>query len=327
MSRDQGSQRVDAVPYQYAGETLDFEYTAVELDGGPKRSIGDTIDLDISDEGTWETGTLTVNVTVPRSTLQRVFPSGPPCDGELVVTGYCPTNHYRFQSVVATDPISPGEHTGTVELEHEMVRGRVELTPELVRTTVLPKQPPGHSGPPFAERASRKLAHGPVGTVDVDEPVDGRSKDLPTIPTSFSDGPFQADDGNTWYLDLTDEAKPKLYVNSDHGFVVPLLEDEGQHGRGRVRQLVVDLYGTQIMTQFVLKAAELYVVHGETKYPWQERMLTEVCDDLFDGKSPAEVETMLEPGQLSETTNQIATRVQRRRAPHESLERVLELSP
>ncbi|MFC7233389.1 hypothetical protein ACFQMM_22260 [Saliphagus sp. GCM10025308] len=240
--------------------------------------------------------------------------------------GYCPTNHHRFESVIENAPLSPGEYTDSVELKYDDLRGRLELTPLLVRTKPLRSQPTGHSGPPFAERAGRKLAHGPIGTVDVDPPTSGRSNELPTIPTSFTDAPFPANDGNMWYLDLSDEAKPKLYINSDHGFVPPLFEDKGQHARGRVRQLVVDLLGTQIMTQFVLEAAELYVVHSEMKYPWQRRMLTEVCDELFEEKSPDEVEEMLETGTLSETVNQIATTVQRRRTPHEDLERVLELS-
>jgi hypothetical protein len=187
-------------------------------------------------------------------------------------------------------------------------------------------QPTGHTGPPYAEQVGKKLAHGPRGFVDVDEPLGGTSSNLPTIPKSFDDPAIPADDGNMWYLDLTEEASPKLYINSDHGYLESFFEDKGQHGRGRVRQLVIDLFGTQIVTQFVLEAAELYVVHGEAKYPWQEQMLSEVCGSLFASKSPDDVDDMLEPGELSETLNQITTIVQRRRAPHESLERVLDLS-
>lgn len=326
MSRTEGSTRIDTAPYRYAGEGLGFDFVTYEIDGGGTESLGDTLGLDLSDEDPWGTASLTVDVTVSKQTLEETFPSTPPCDGALLVTGYCPTNHYRFVGEIADAPLSAGTHSGVVDFEYQKLRGRVQLTPVLVRTEPLGIQPAGLTGTPFADQPSRKLAHGPVGFVDVDEPVGGRSKDLPTIPTSFEDAPFPADAGNMWYLDLTVEAKPKLYINSDHGHLVPLLQDKGQDGRGRVRQLVVDLYGTQIMTQFVLEAAELYVVHHEIKHQWQERMLTEVCEDLFADLDPDDVATMLEPGQLSETVNQIATTVQRRRAPHESLERVLDLN-
>lgn len=325
MSIGRGSKRIDTYPYRYGGESLEMDYVEYKLDGGSTHSIGDTLELDLTDETSWETVSLKTSITVSKDTLEKVFPSSPPCSGALVVTAYCPTNHHRSETVIENDPLSPGEHTAAVELDRELLRGRVELTPQLVRTSPLGSQPSGHTGPPFAERSGRKLAHGLSGQIDVDEPSGGRSKNLPTIPISFSDAPFAADDGNMWYVDLTDEATPKLYINSDHGFVVPLFQDSGQHGRGRVRQLVVDLYGTQIMTQFVVEAAALYVGHDEIKYPWQERMLTEVCGDLFEGKSPDQVETMLDPDDLSDTINQIATTIQRRRAPHESLERVLEL--
>lgn len=322
----EGSTRLDAYPHRYARELLDFEYVSYTLDGGTSQTLDDTLTLDLTeeDEGSWDIAELTVRVTVTDKILDRVVPSSN--DVALVIEGYCPANHYRFLSTVENRPLSAGEHEGPVELEYEKLRGQVKLTPFLVRTKPLGGQPSGHTGPPFAEQVGKKLAHGPRGIVDVDEPLGGKSNNLQTIPKSFDDPTFPADSGNMWYLDLTDEASPKLYINSDHGYLESLFEDKGQHGRGRVRQLVVDLFGTQIMTQFVLEAAELYVVHGETKYPWQERMLSDVCSSLFASKSPDEVEEMLQPGELTETLNQVATTVQRRRAPHESLERVLDLS-
>ena len=326
MSTNSGHKRVDAYPYRYAGEVLGFDFVKYELDNGLSKSIEDTLTLDLSSEETWSTGELTVEVSVTQHSLDQVFPSSSPYDGALVVVAYCPANHYRFETVVEGSPLTGGTYGHTINLEYDRLRGRVELTPLLVRTEILQKQPSGHSGAPFAERVGRKLAHGVSGYTDVDEPLSGRSKNLPTIPRSFADAPFPANDGHMWHLQLTDPARPRLFINSDHGFLQSFFEDEGQHARGRVRQLVVDLQGTQILTQFVLQAAELYAIDGETKFEWQDRMLNEVCGDVFEGKTPDEVDEMLEPGNLSDTLNSIATTVQRRRAPHESLERVLDLN-
>lgn len=330
MSSNQGtgSTRLNAYPYRYANEVLGFEYISYELDSDSSQPIDDSLSVDLSDENTdsWNIATVTLDVTVTEQILDRVVPGGEGDGVAIIVEGYCPTNHHRFVEVIETSPLMAEEHEGTVELKYENLRGRVELRPFIVRTEPLAGQPTGHTGTPFAEDVSKKLAHGPRGVIDIDEPLGGKSTNLPTIPKSFDDPNIPADAGNMWYLDLTQEASPKLYINSDHGYLESLFEDEGQHGRGRVRQLVIDLFGTQIMTQFVLDAAELYVVHGEIKYRWQEKMLTDVCNSLFASKSPDEVEEMLKPGELSETLNQISTIVQRRRAPHESLERVLDLS-
>lgn len=327
-SPQEGITRLDAYPYRYARETLGLEYISYNLDGGSSQTPDDTLTLDLSekDEGSWDVATLTVRATVTDDILNRVTPPGSSGGVALVAEGYCPTNHYRFLSHVEGSPLSAGEHEGNVELEYEKLRGQVQLTLFLVRMEPLGGQPAGITGTPFAEQVGKKLAHSRRGFVYIDEPLGGRSNNLPTIPKSFDDPNIPADDENMWYLDLTDEASPKLYINSDHGYLESFFEDKGQHGRGRVRQLVIDLFGTQIMTQFVLEAAELYVIHDEMKYPWQEKMLSDVCSDLFGSKSTAEVEQMLQPGELSETLNQIATTVQRRRAPHESLERVLDLS-
>jgi hypothetical protein len=306
---------------------LGFEYVSYEIESGSSQPIEErrTLDLSNKDEATWAKCTVNVRVTVSDEILDRITPSDDSADVAVVVEGYCPTNHHRFVKVVEEPPLSADEHDGTVELEHEKLRGRVELRPFIVRIEPLGGQPSEHTGPPFAEEVGKKLAHGPQGVVDIDDPLGGQSTNLPTIPKSFADPTLPADEGNMWYLDLTHEDTPKLFINSDHGYLESLFEDKGQHGRGRVRQLVIDLFGTQIMTQFVLEAAELYVVHGEIKYPWQEKMLTDVCGRLFSSQSADDVEEMLQPGELSETINQIATTVQRRRAPHESLERVLNL--
>ena len=326
MSTNSGHKRVDAYPYRYAGEVLGFDFVKYDLNTRASQSLGDTLSLNLASEETWATGKLTVEMSVTQHSLNRVFHSSDPYDGALVVVAYCPTNHHRFETVVEGPPLTGGTYSNTIDLEYDSIRGRVELTPLLVRTKRLKKQPSGRSGPPFAERVGRKLAHGISGHLDIDDPLGGRSRNLPTIPRSFADAPFPADDGNMWYLQLTDPAKPKLFINSDHGFLQSFFEDEGQNSRGRIRQLVVDLQGTQILTQFVLQAAELYAIDGETRFDWQDRMLTDVCSDVFEGKTPEQVSEMIEPGNLSDTLNSITTTVQRRRAPHESLERVLDLN-
>ena len=324
MNGESGNRRIDIYPYKYAGESLDFEIVKYDLDDGDETEVEDPLHLDLRGE-VWSDTSVTIKLEVTDETLSKVFPSDPPVDGALFVTLYCPLNHYRKGFVIEDSRLEAGEYQRTLEIPREMLRGRMELEPLLLRTDALSAQEGNQSGAPYAEEPGHKLAHGPKATVEIDDPEGNRSNNLDTIPKSFSEDPGPADDGNMWYLDLSEPSSPKLFVNKDHGYLVKHLKNKGQSGEGRVRQLVVDLFGTQIMTQFVLKAAELYAVDGEMKYTWQEEMLTEVCEDLFGDASPEEVEKMLEPGSISDNLNLIATTVQRRRSPHESLERVLEL--
>ncbi|MFC7236903.1 hypothetical protein ACFQS4_01350 [Saliphagus sp. GCM10025317] len=78
MSSDRGSKRVDTRPYRYAGESLEFDYVECTLGSGTTLSLGDTIELDLTDEDEeWETSELTVSISVSKSTLERVFPASP----------------------------------------------------------------------------------------------------------------------------------------------------------------------------------------------------------------------------------------------------------
>jgi hypothetical protein len=314
--------QIDQFPYRHAGEALGFAVETYDLDTGETGGPDGQQYVSLPEESDWETGELSVTVNVEDDILAKVFPPVESNEGALVVVGYCPTNHHRFASVVAKPPLTAGSVTDTVELVHEDLRGRVTLTPYLVRTE-------GRAdGDDYAHRIGNKLASGPTWTVDVDEPSSGHSSDLDVRTKSFSDPDFPANEANTWYVDITDSSSPKLYINKDHAYVAPLIdEDTTQTFRGRVRSVVLDMVGIPMLVEFVVKAAELAVNRGEIRYEWQERMLTDVCGEVFgDDPDPEDIEEMLKPGSLSATLNDIENAVQRRRSPHENIKRLLELN-
>lgn len=314
--------QIDQFPYRHAGEALGFAVETYDLDSGESGDPDTQQHVSLPEESDWETGELSVTIHVDDETLETVFPPADPNKGALVVVGYCPTNHHRFVSVIAKPPLTAGPVNGTVEMLRENLRGRVTLTPYLVRTE-------GRSaGDDYAHRIGNKLASGPTWAIDVDEPSSGQSSDLDIRTKSFSDPEFPANEANTWYVDITDSAHPKLYVNKDHAYVPPLIdEDATQTFRGRVRSVVLDMVGIPMLVEFVVKAAELVANSGEIKYEWQERMLTDVCSEVFgDDPDPSDIEDMLKPGSLSATLNDIESAVQRRRSPHENIKRLLELN-
>lgn len=314
--------QIDQFPYRHAGEALGFDVEGCDLDTGETCERHGQRHVSLPEESEWDTGELSVTVNVDDEALERVFPATERNEGALVVVGYCPTNHYRFASVVAEPQLTAGSETGTVEIEHENLRGRVTLTPYLVRTKARADDDD------YAHRLGNKLASGPSWVVDVDEPSSGQSSDLDVRTKSFSDPDFPANEANTWYVDITDSARPKLYVNKDHAYVAPLIDEEAtQTFRGRVRSVVIDMIGIPMLVEFVLKAAELAVNSGEIKHEWQEQMLTEVGGEVFgDDPAPEDIEEMLKPGSLSATLNDIENAVQRRRSPHENIKRLLELN-
>jgi len=87
VSSDTGVKQVDAYPYRHGGECLGFEIVGYDLDDGTSESLGDTVEVDLSEGSDWQTGTLAVRMTVQKQTLKRVFPSPPPSNGALIVVG------------------------------------------------------------------------------------------------------------------------------------------------------------------------------------------------------------------------------------------------
>jgi len=314
--------QIDQFPYRHAGETLGFTVETYDLDSGETGEPDGQQHISLPEESDWETGELSVALSVDDDTLEKVFPPAETNEGALVVVGYCPMNHHRFASVVAEPPLTADSVTDKVELTHENLRGRVTLTPYLVRTK-------GRTdGDDYSHRIGNKLASGPSWVVDIDEPSSGQSSNLDVRTKSFSNPDFPANEANTWYVDITDSANPKLYVNKDHAYVAPLINEAAtQTFRGRVRSVVLDMVGIPMLVEFVVKAAELAVNSGGIKHEWQERMLTEVCGEVFGhDPDPKEIEEMLKPGSLSATLNDIENAVQRRRSPHENIKRLLELN-
>ena len=317
MTTNTGTRSLDVFPYRHAGLKLGFEVNAYWLDNGTSEWVGGAQEIDVSRERNWTEGELTVTLSVDQDTLNYVFPAGESNDGALCVLGYCPANHYRFAEPIEAGDLSAGIYRGNVPIKFESLRGRVMLTPQLLRTTTR------RSGDRYASEPAHMLATGSRATLHVDDDFDA-SSDLLIIETPFKDESFPADESNTWYVDFRDPAVPKLWINEEHPFMKQIMEARGQSYRGRLSDVVLDAIGIPMLTEFTLKAASLLATSGEMKYRWQERLLTDLCKNVFgDDPDPSDVEEMLQPETVADTVNSIETVIQRRYTPHENIEYLL----
>lgn len=315
---------VDEYPYNHDGQSLKSVVESYKLDDSEKQDVSDDRRLVLFGTDGWETVTLEISVTVEDETLEYVFPNPEQHEGVIVVAGYCPSTHKRFAEPVIwhtghTDSFGGGTYTTEVTLERSDFRERVSLTPKLVRNRT-------RSGEDdYASKAGRELATGRGWDVFFDEPVLSLEGDLPVEAARFSERTDLGTENNEWYVDVRNAEEPKLWVNKDHPYVVEVLNAvDDWDKRGHVGRVVLNHLAASMLTQFTIKAVQHAVVTGEIEYQWQKTLLTDVCSEYF-GTNPTvdELEDLLQPEAISTTINQVESIVQRRRTPHEDVQKLL----
>ena len=315
---------VDEYPYNHDGQSLEFVVESYELDDSGTQDVSDDHRLALFGTDEWGTVTLEVSVTVEEDTLEHVFPNAEQHEGVIVIAGYCPATHERFAEPVIwhvghTESFDGGTYSTEFTLERSNFRERVSLTPKLVRNHT-------RSGDDdYASKAGRELETGREWNVFFDEPVLSLEGDLPVEAARFSERTDLGTENNEWYVDVRNAEEPKLWVNKDHPYVVEVLNAvDNWDKRGHVGRVVLNHLAASMLTQFTIKAAQHAVVTGEIEHQWQRTLLTDVCSEYF-GTNPTvdELEDLLQPEAISSTINQVESIVQRRRTPHEDVQKLL----
>jgi len=315
---------VDEYPYNHDGQSLEFAVESYELDDSGTQNVSDDRRLALFGTDEWETVTLEVSVTVKEDTLEYVFPNAEQHEGVIVIAGYCPSTHERFAEPVIwhvgnTESFDEGTYSTEFTLERSNFRERVSLTPKLVRNHTR------NGDDDYASKAGRELATGREWNVFFDEPVLSLEGDLPVEAARFSERTDLGTENNEWYVDVRNAEEPKLWVNKDHPYVVEVLNSvDDWDKRGHVGRVVLNHLAASMLTQFTIKAAQHAVVTGEIEHQWQRTLLTDVCSEYF-GTNPTvdELKDLLQPEAISSTINQVESIVQRRRTPHEDVQKLL----
>jgi hypothetical protein len=312
---------VDTYPYRHAGETLGVEIEGCQIDG-------DEIDVDADadrislfdevDEDNWDVVTLDIAVTVESETLRYVFPDPDDHDGVVVVAGYCHSTHGRWADLIASMGFDAGTLREEIELKKESLRGTVQLTPTLLRNDHR------SADDEYARESGRWLADGRRLDVYLDRPRLNLSGDLPVVAAKFSEPGNPGEPGLEWYVDVRDAEEPKLWLNRDYPLVVNAINEiERPTKQGIVGRIALNHLAVSMLTQFTIKAAAHAVTRNEIQYEWQRTLLLDICSEYFTEGTVTEFKESLQVEAISTTFNAIEKIFQRRRAPHEDIERLL----
>ncbi len=284
MDRQSQRYRSTSLPYAYRNEGLDFELTEYSVDGGEPRNLnlkaGQTrIKIPPGEEDEWKTVELSGTILLPESTVEAVFPADeraqPPA--KLYITVQCHQTIYRGRIPVRDAPTSAGEYEINVVLDREDFRDEVELRPYLVRTESSKRDGP------HASEANVRVASGRIYTAVVDPVEDDGRAQIDGEEVSFSQSPHLPGDEKLYYLDLRNEARPKLWVNADHPRITDVLESDGSVGaEPRMRDVILDQISYSVWQQLIVRAGTAVDDDGGVKHQWQRTVIEAFAREIYD---------------------------------------------
>jgi len=324
--------RSTALPYAYRNDGLAFDIDGYSVDGEKPRDLelkpGQShIPLPPNDEDAeWETVELFGSLGVPESTVDAVFPTGereaPPA--KLYVTVQCHETIYRDRIVVEESPTAPGEYDLGIKLDRSDFRGEVELRPYLVRTEST------ESSGSYASDANVRVASGQIYTAVVD-PDDGDHRaQIDGEEVSFTQSPHLPDGDKLYYLDLRNEASPKLWINADHPRITDVLRSDGSIGaEPRMRDVILDQISYAVWSQLILRAGTAVDNDGKVDHQWQRTVIESFAREVYDTDDIDDAALKLrrdvrDPESLPELVSQIDVELQEFLDPRSQLINLME---
>lgn len=327
--RERRTKRERFLPYASARGALSCRVQAALVD---RRAVPDAIDEErhhvALDEASWEQAEIEGEITLEAGVLEAVFApderAEPP--GELVLALRCPATRWRVGERVRAAPLEAGVHPFRLTIRRAEVVGAVELVPALCRS--LGRSRTGTTNG-FATEAGSRLATGRPWTLRVDAAREPSGKFLETRYRRFSE-----DEGLRplahclYHLELNE--RPKLWINSDHAKIPPILDDDGTRGpRARTREVVFDLIAQAVWTQLFVHAATDLGASDELVYDWEHAALRELLPELYVTERShearvARLRAELARGELPSLLSRLDAALQRRSALAEHVTKLIE---
>jgi hypothetical protein len=318
--------RTSTLPFEYDATGLAFEVESYVADGGSRTELnlqaGQTW-FDPDEE--WSRLTLRGRLDLPDELVESVVPeperSAPPA--RLYVAVRCRETIYRDRVGVEDAPVEPGTYQFEADLERRDLRGVVTFHPYLARTSAAESEVDG-----FATAANARLAGGTAHTLVVDpEPEEPSTIDGEEVP--FSERDNLPDDDRLYFLDLRNEARPKLWINADHPRITDVLQSRGSVGaEPRMRDVILDQIGYGVWTQLLAHVATNVDEEGTTEYEWQETVVKILAQDMYDTDDPTEAAVELrrevDRGDLASVVSRLDAELQAFLEPQTQLVNLME---
>lgn len=310
-------------PYHFAANGLEFGVEEFQIDGSSAEPDYDAMIVPLYKFDGWDSSSLSVAVNIGESTLSSLFGEVERWEmaldhynrnleddefpAKLTVVVECKETQNRYEVEVA-NPVSPGTHSSTITLDRDEIRGQVSLTPSLVRTE------DSDEGLPYAPNRGMRMATGTSWVVLADLP----GEDGNGFPTAFRDFSQEGlpDESLVHSLRASSE-NPKVLVNELNEPIVDVLTVNGNSGfRPYMREVVSGEIAMMTWIQLVIHTAATIADEGEPEFPWQEGVVEELSEHLFEDDLEYEAavdrlgEQVSEPGNLPEFVRRLSHAVQ-----------------
>lgn len=265
----------------YGDNSLTLEIETQELDISEETSVSSARRLDLrtySDSG-WSNFTVTGTVTVPDD-IESVFPvdEWPAPDAKLVLAVDFPDTHHRYGKDLDDAPLDTGSFPFEVTFGRDVGYGTVTLTPYVMLADDL-----SVSTPLYATYAGQRVADGRSARILFDDLGQDRGGMMNVEFKPFSE--TSVPDENLYHLDRTSGDLPEVWINEDHKLVADVLDSGGNSGfRPFLRKSLAPWIAMDIKVQLV-EWAIIGARDGDFDEPWQERILDDFGEPLYDATS------------------------------------------
>lgn len=301
------------LPYRCERRGLEFAIEEFSLDGTGSVETGDDGHINLEEWDSWSTVDLDVSMDVSEDVVERVFApweyDEPPA--ELVVAARCRDTYLRERFVIKDDPVQPDTHEKTITLNHSDIHDRVELHAFLIRASDI-DDAPGN----IATESGLYLADSASWTISIDEPEEGTSDLLPTVPKSFSEAREDGEErfppaDRLYYLDFeSDRSDPTLWINEDHSLIKTVMDSDSRQYDRKTQELIWNQILTPAWTRLIMVAASEFDAESrEWDYDWQAGVFHHVNDLLYDDAEPLEAAATLQEA-LSESSYEATRRIE-----------------
>jgi len=268
------SATADDLPYHYRENAIDLSITEYQVDGGDAaQPQTDDDTLELFPYQPWDEAELSVSLSVDGNDLDHVGEGDSPYDAKLIIVVDSAATQLRYEVIVEDAQLSSGTYTTSIDLDCSLFREAVTLTPRIVTTE------DAVSGLPYAPKEGMRIAGGNTWKIHVDEPEESGAG-FPFRYRDFSEGDYP--EGAVHLLKRNPE-DPAVLVNSCNDPIVNVLETEGFYGwTPYFKNVVKAELGTSTWIQLVIHTATTIAETDEPQYPWQEGVIEEIGEYLYD---------------------------------------------
>mgnify|MGYP000094184004 CR=1 FL=1 len=301
------SANADELPYRYREDAIDLQINEYSVDETePSEPETDDTTLPLFRYQPWDRAELSLSLSISDRDLDHVCEGFPPYDAKLIVVVESKSTHLRYEVVIEDEPLTNGTYTKTIDLEANLFRDTVTLTPRIVTTDDV------SSGLPFAPKGGMRIAGGDAWKVQVDEPVQSGTG-FPFRYRDFSDGDYPE---GAVHLLKSNPREPAVLVNTLNQPIVDILETETFYSfDAYLKNVIKAELGTSTWIQLVIHTATTVAESDEPQYDWQEGLIEEIGPYLYEGASYDEVvenlgEAVSEPDELRSFIRELNVAVQ-----------------